>query len=104
MPRFGEYREITLPDGKKVGMFIDGWRPAPKPCFYCGRPGVALCDWPDKNHKSGTCDKSLCKIHAMKPIPTFGKPETADIDYCPEHYHLYQKDMLEIKKDSPLEP
>ncbi len=33
-----------------------------------------------------------------------GKPETGDTDYCPEHYAMYKAQMLEIKKDSPLEP
>lgn len=101
MPRCG--KTIRMPDGS--WMHIDYTMPAPKPCYLCGRPGVALCDWPDATHlKTGTCDHSLCKVHAMKPISTFGELKTADIDYCPEHYELYKKQMLEVKRDNPLEP
>jgi hypothetical protein len=53
--------------------------------------------------KGKTCDQPLCRRCAGHPIPEFGKPESAEIDYCPEHYGMYKARMLDIKKDSPLE-
>jgi hypothetical protein len=94
MPRYGERR--VLPDGTVMFIYYSGPRMKPQKCYYCSRPHEFLCDWLLVTDKK-TCDRPLCKVHAMKPIATFGKPETADIDYCPEHYQLYKKDMMEIK-------
>lgn len=94
MPRRCEVIETS--DGLRMIVCSSG-QSKPQKCTYCDRPSVALCDWPIGDGK--TCDKPLCRIHAVKPIPTFGKPDTDDIDYCPDHYHLYKKDMLEIKYD-----
>ena len=63
----------------------------PQVCYVCGDPAPFLCDWPDKSHKSGTCDRPVCGKHRVKPVPTFGKPETADLDYCMEHGALYNE-------------
>lgn len=88
MPRYGK----TIDMGNGSWMHVCYTAPPPKPCYICGRPSIALCDWPDLSHKSGTCDRPLCAQHRVKPVPTFGKPETADIDYCLEHGAIYQKE------------
>lgn len=87
MPRYG--KTIMMPDGS--WMHIDYTLPPPKRCYRCDRISVALCDWPDPSHKSGTCDRPLCGEHRVKPVAVFGKPETADIDFCMEHGELYRK-------------
>jgi hypothetical protein len=56
----------------------------PKACFDCGRPSVALCDWPLVGPKDGkTCDKPMCSgcrnHHA----------ELGDIDYCRVHEKMH---------------
>lgn len=87
MSRWG--RVVDIPGFGK--MFIDGSGPRPeepKNCHYCQEPSVALCDWPVKTHKSGTCDRKLCGKHAGQPVPEFGKQQ--DIDYCPPHYEMYK--------------
>jgi hypothetical protein len=44
-------------------------------CFYCGRPGEKLCDFPIGGGK--TCDMSLCRLCAIHTEP--------DTDLCPKH-------------------
>ena len=51
------------------------------PCA-CGRPAVALCDWPVERPEFGkprvrTCDASLCRDHRV----SVGR----NTDYCLEH-------------------
>jgi NMD protein affecting ribosome stability and mRNA decay len=104
MPRYGEKRTIQI-NGKPILMFIEYSGPRVKPgkCVVCGFPSEYLCDWilASRAGKAITCDRPLCQRCKRKPIPTFGKPETADIDYCPEHYAMYKAQMWEIKKDGP---
>jgi len=83
-----------MDDGTVMILCHSGSRPKPGKCAYCDRPHIALCDWLLIKEKR-TCDKPLCKIHAMKPIPEFGK--VTDIDYCPDHYQQYKQQMLEVK-------
>ncbi len=89
MPRRGECRVI---DGQI--WFIDYSTPGIRKCAYCKRKHKFLCDWPIGEGK--TCDKPLCPIHTNNPAPEFGKPELADIDYCPEHYREYLKKKEEV--------
>lgn len=45
----------------------------------CGRPAPYLCDW--KIGTGKTCDKPLCKEHALRVAP--------DKDLCPDHQRAY---------------
>lgn len=47
----------------------------------CGRPGELLCDWKVKDKKSGTCDRPICRQHALE----VGK----DKHLCQEHQQAY---------------
>ena len=96
MPRWCEERRME--DGSVMILCHSGNIPKPEKCDYCDRPHISLCDWIiEYGLENPTCDKKLCKIHAMKPIPEFGNPHQ-DIDYCPEHYALYKKNLMEVKK------
>ena len=103
MPRYCEHQDVTLKDGTVAHMFVCHSGPDPRQrCAICGVKGAdRLCDWEMGNGK--TCDRPLCRRCASHPIPTFGKPETAEIDYCPEHYAIYKVQMREIKSDVPGE-
>ena len=86
MPRYGERR--VLPNG--TVMFID-YNAAPRrheKCVVCGRYADRLCDWKMPNGKD--CDRPLCRECARRPPVEFGKPKTAEIDYCPEHHAMWQ--------------
>ena len=87
MPRWGE--TVQLPGGGWMHIDYSGpKREKPQPCCECGKPSDRLCDWPAGEGK--TCDRPLCRRHARQPVPEFGKPNP-DIDYCPEHYAMYQE-------------
>lgn len=58
-----------------------GRRPAP--CDTCGKPHVALCDYPLKTTPPRTCDKKIC-ASCRKPMP-------GEVDYCPAHRKLVEK-------------
>jgi hypothetical protein len=47
----------------------------------CGRPSEFECDWKMPRWKSGTCDRSLCSVHAKEVAR--GK------HLCPEHLRAY---------------
>jgi hypothetical protein len=98
MPRWCEHIDMPMKDGKVAHRIVCHSGPDPRTrCSVCGRKGAdRLCDWLIGNGK--TCDKPLCRHCAGHPVPVFGKPETADIDYCPEHYALYRGQSFEIKK------
>lgn len=49
----------------------------------CERPAIALCDWKDSSHKSGTCDEPVCFKHAKEVLP--GK------FLCPRHWIEYNR-------------
>lgn len=55
----------------------------PAPCDTCGKPHVALCDFPLKTTPPRTCDKKIC-ASCRKPMP-------GDVDYCPAHRKLAEK-------------
>lgn len=65
-------------------------------CAYCFRPATILCDWLWLDGKGliedadcpSTCDKPLCKTHAVNQGTMFvcGKKGTIETtDYCPPH-------------------
>lgn len=49
-------------------------------CHYCRRKSEILCDYPVKSHKSGTCDRPCCRLHA--------KCVGLNLDYCWTHAGL----------------
>jgi hypothetical protein len=53
--------------------------PRPKPCFWCARPAVLLCDW--KLPSGKTCDRSICNDHAQEVAP--------EKHLCPAHQESY---------------
>ncbi len=59
-----------------------GRRPAP--CDTCGKPHVALCDYSLKTTPPRTCDRKIC-AGCRKPMP-------GDLDYCPAHWKLAEKE------------
>jgi len=64
---------------------IEG-RKKPEPCYLCGKPSVALCDYVlEYGLEDPTCDRPLCGEHARKPYPD------QDIVYCPEHWEVIQR-------------
>lgn len=92
MPRWCEHVDLppspNMPGGVHMIVCHSGKDPRTK-CVVCGVKGAdRLCDYPVAGDK--TCDRPLCRRCAMRPAPVFGKPETADIDYCPEHMVMYK--------------
>ena len=53
---------MKFPDGSSA--IICGTREQQKYCA-CGRAADLLCDWKVSGNKSGTCDKPICKQHAL---------------------------------------
>jgi hypothetical protein len=70
---------MKFPDGSSA--IICGTRERRKFCA-CGRAADALCDWKMPEKKSGTCDKPICKQHALQVAP--------DCDLCPEHQRAFE--------------
>lgn len=56
----------------------------PKPKFCaCGRREEFQCDWKViRGRKAGTCDRSLCALHAKEVAP--------NKHLCPEHQRAYE--------------
>ena len=69
---------IKLPDGTVA--IICGARSSKKYCS-CGRPADLLCYWKVKERKSGTCDRGVCRQHALQVGP--------DKHLCQEHRKAY---------------
>jgi hypothetical protein len=70
---------IKLPNGQAVIVCRSG----AKQICACGRPAIALCDWKVSEHKSGTCDRPICGLHA--------KRVAEDKHLCPEHQRHYDQ-------------
>lgn len=66
---------IKFPDGT-TGI-ICGVRRSPVNFCSCGRVAELLCDWKVKRKRSGTCDRPICKQHALEVAP--------DKHLCQEH-------------------
>lgn len=64
-----------LPDGTVVHVNVG--KMFVQRCRWCDLTSVALCDFPNPKHKSGTCDAPMCEIHQKIVGP--------DRDYCPDH-------------------
>ena len=65
-------------------------------CAYCPRPATILCDWLwldetgriEDSDNPATCDKPLCRTHAVNQGAMFicRKEATIDTtDFCPPH-------------------
>ena len=52
-------------------------------CSYCSSTSSRLCDYPVKEHKSGTCDRPLCE-RCITRI-------TGDGDLCRAHAPLWKE-------------
>ena len=49
-----------------------------RPCRWCGKRCVALCDFPVLRHRGATtCSAPMCEEHRHKKGP--------NIDHCPDH-------------------
>ena len=70
---------MRFPDGSSA--IVCGTRRQRQFCA-CGRESDFLCDWKMPNKKSGTCDKPICKQHALNVAP--------DRDLCPEHQREFE--------------
>lgn len=70
---------MKFPDGSSA--IICGTRGPRKYCA-CGRAADLLCDWKVSGKKSGTCDKPICKSHALNVAP--------DRDLCSEHQKAFE--------------
>lgn len=72
------YEHIKFPDGTTA--IICGMRGSKKFCS-CGRVADLLCDWKVKTKKSGTCDRPICRDHALEVAP--------DKHLCQEHQRAW---------------
>lgn len=77
---------IKLPGG--VTAIVCGVRHNTKFCA-CGRPADMLCDWKVSGKRSGTCDRPICRDHALQVAP--------EKHLCQEH----QKAFADWKKRHP---
>ena len=71
------------------GVIACGRRRHAAPCQEpgCGRPHVALCDYPLSGPKAGqTCDRRMCGKHRH---PVSGRRDT---DYCGVHHRTTTKE------------
>lgn len=77
----------------QVTAIICGRSPKKK-CAYCENHGTQLCDW--ENASGGTCDESICRLHAWHP------PGEPNKDYCRLHRRLIEGDAREEKRKAEL--
>lgn len=82
---------IDLGDGAQVVICSRGRRGKQCGVAGCGRPAVALCDYPIiRCGKSGTCDAALCDAHRVhQPTPH------STTDYCRPHDALARRRVAE---------
>lgn len=84
MPR----KPIDLGGGVNIIVCSRGRRAAPCSVAGCGRPHVALCDYPLTGSKVGrTCDRKLCAQHRRVQGP--------EVDYCEAHHMMAAQARLE---------
>lgn len=81
-------------NGQVIGI-ICGVRAQKKFCA-CGRVAELLCDWKVGDKKSGTCDKPICRQHALEVGP--------DKHLCPEHQKAYEAWKRRHPEGMPTEP
>lgn len=70
--------QVQLPDGSRA---IVCGRERRQLCIECGRSATLLCDWKVPEHRSGTCDKPICRSCTTSPAP--------DKDLCPTHARAF---------------
>ena len=61
---------------------ICGTRHSRKFCA-CGREAQLLCDWKVKDKRSGTCDRPICREHALQVGP--------EKHLCQPHQKAYEE-------------
>jgi len=75
-------RQVNLGNGAYAIVCTRGERAKPCSVSGCGRPSVALCDYPLSGRKAGkTCDRALCAAHRHQQNRTGADT----VDYCPTH-------------------
>lgn len=75
-------------DGGSAIVCSRGQRPKPCTVVFCGRPSVALCDYPvERNGKKTTCDSPMCATH-RHPVP-----DQTDTDWCDGHWAHEQRNL-----------
>jgi hypothetical protein len=84
--------KLQMPDGNFA--IVCGGHARQKYCT-CGRICDFLCDWKVKERKSGTCDRPVCKEHALQVGP--------DKHLCQEHRKAYA-DWLKRHPGAVLPP
>lgn len=47
----------------------------------CGKSATLLCDWKVPDHRSGTCDRPICRACATSVAP--------EKDLCPQHARAF---------------
>lgn len=80
-------RTVGLADNSLAIICTRGPKTKAKPCEECGKPSVALCDFPvapaiygkTRRKKPKTCDSPMCQAH-RHPVPGMD-----DCDYCTPH-------------------
>ncbi len=83
-----EHVSFKTEDGKVVQAIICSRGRKPKFCSvpFCGKPSVALCDYPvERDGKETTCDSLMCAQHRH---PVSGE---IDRDWCEGHYNYEQR-------------
>ena len=80
-----EFASIKDADGKDLGLAIICSRGRRQPLCsvgLCGKPSVALCDYPvERKGVKATCDAPMCARH-RHPVPG-----QSDMDWCEGHWN-----------------
>jgi hypothetical protein len=110
--------KVRMRDGSSGVVCIRGARARKTPCFVCGALATHECDFPSPKRKSGTCDRPLCDVHAIKQaiemppmvdlsasLPSIGSVRSGlvadSIDFCPEHDELARTRATAHKASTP---
>lgn len=75
-----------------------GRRPQACTVTFCGKPSVALCDYPvERKGIKGTCDSPMCQKHRH---PVLGEK---DKDWCEAHFNIHQMEQEAVNADANRE-
>lgn len=91
-------KRIPLKDGVAIVCTRGPGRGATCSIPGCSREHEVLCDYPVKvaGRKSPTCDKKLCRGHAVNRGP--------ELDYCPAHAKLPEpQEPAPTREEPPLD-